>query len=94
MPDGTARDPEDLAWEHEQAVKARDVVREILQANDLKFFIGNPVEGKYAGRIVAEIWARAQGTDLLVNVSEQLLRLGLAVPYDGGTKQIWTRPVD
>ena len=93
LPSGEPRSPEDIEWEHQRATEARNVVREILQENDLKFFVGNPVEGKYAGRIVAEVWARAhKDTDMLVNVSKRLLAQGLAYEYDGGTKQIWTKP--
>ena len=89
---GELRDPADIEWEHELATKARDKVRKIIQDNDLKFFVGNPQEGKYAGRIVGEIWARDHSDGRLINVSEMLLTKKLAVPYDGGTKSIWTKP--
>lgn len=94
LPSGEPRDPQDIEWEHQLATEARDELRRIISANDLKFVIGNPVEGKYAGRIVAEVWAPDPEHGQLINVSKRLLTMGLAYEYDGGTKQIWTRPAD
>ena len=92
LPDGTERDINDIMWEHERATEARDEVRRIIIANDLRFTVRNPMEGKYAGRIVAEIWVPDPEHGQLINVSKRLLTKNLAYEYDGGTKQIWTRP--
>lgn len=92
LPDGTLRDPKDVGWEHAQAVKAKQVVQDLILQNDLKFEIRNPQLGKYAERVVAEVWLRDPGTHNSINVSERLLEKNLAYRYEGGTKQIWKRP--
>ena len=92
LPSGELRDPNDVGWEHSQAVKAKRVVQDLMTQNNLQFKIRNPQIGKYAGRIVAEIWLRDPGTHNSINVSERLLEKNLAYRYEGGTKQIWKRP--
>ena len=93
LTDGTRRDPSDVAWEHSLALEARRLVQDLLSASDLKFTLRNPEIGKYAGRIVAEVWCKdLTDTSKLVNVSELLLNKGLAYKYEGGTKQVWKHP--
>lgn len=90
-PDGTPRPPEDIAYEHELAMKARQVVMDMVKANGLHFVIRNPQIGKYAGRIVAEVWCPLPGTNIMTNVCTHLLKQNLAYKYDGGTKKVWSR---
>ncbi len=66
------------AHEHALAIQARDVVRDML-GNASQITLRDVSRGKYF-RLVATI--EADG----VNVSQRLLKRGLAVPYDGGTK--------
>ena len=90
-PDGSLRPPEDIAREHALAMRARQVVVDLLEANHLRFQIRNPELGKYAQRVVAELWARDPETTDLINVGEQLINQALAYPYEGGTKRVWGR---
>ena len=93
LPDGTRRDPSDVRWEHSLALEARRFVQDLLSANDLKFTLRNPEIGKYAGRIVAEVWCKDPNTTAdSVNVSDVLLEKKLAYKYEGGTKKIWKHP--
>ncbi len=67
------------AQEKQLAVKARDLVQTTLeQAHSIT--LKNAKRGKYF-LIVAEVWADG------VNVSEVLIQEGLAVAYDGDTKE-------
>ena len=88
-PDGTNRDPAEIAHEHELALRARQVVVDLIEANDLQFEIRNPQLGKYAGRVVAEVFAKDPEHGELINVSHRLVVKGLAYPYEGGTKRVW-----
>ena len=90
-PDGTARSDEELSREHALAMQARQEVVNILKANDLKFEIRNPQEGKYAGRVVAEVWVTDPELGRMINLSEHLIDKGLGYPYEGGTKRVWGR---
>lgn len=90
-PDGTPRPESEIADEHELAMQARQVVIELLKANDLQFLIRNPQEGKYAGRIVADVLVPDPQTKELVNVSDVLIAKGLGYAYSGGQKRVWDR---
>ena len=92
LPNGELRDINDVSWEHSQAVKAKRVVQNLLSYNSLQFEIRNPQLGKYAERVVAEVWVKDPDHGQLINVSKRLLTIGLAYPYEGGTKQVWNRP--
>ena len=83
LADGHLRSESALAYEARLALEARNVVCDALRANHLQFEVRNPEIGKYAGRIVAEVWVND------VNLSQHLLDEKLAYPYDGGTKQRW-----
>ena len=94
LPDGTLRDDKDIGYEEGLAYRARKRVVDMLVANKLKFQIRNPQFGKYAERVVAEVWLVHYGPkeEKLINLSDRLLAENLAYPYDGGTKQIWHMP--
>ena len=92
LSDGTLRDDEDIGYESNLAKDARTLVRGLLVANHLHFQIRNPQFGKYAERVVAEVWVKQKSTMKLINVSDLLLVNNLAYPYDGGTKQVWKKP--
>jgi endonuclease YncB( thermonuclease family) len=68
--------------EAELALLAKQkIINLVLQTNSNVMKVSNFEHGKYGGRIVADV--RIGGTD----VADMLIRLGLAVPYDGGTKK-------
>ena len=92
-PDGTERDPNEVIREHGLAMEARQVVVDLLICNKLEFQIRNPEIGKYAGRIVAEVWVQSPDGGWL-SIADKLLDIGLAYPYEGGTKRIWGRDED
>lgn len=63
------------------AIRARDYVRERLKgANTIE--LRNIRRGKYF-RLVADVYVDG------VSVAHELLKAGLAKPYDGGTKEAW-----
>lgn len=88
-PDGTLRPADERAREHALAMQARAIVVRLLVANDLKFEIRDPQQGKYAGRIVASVWVLDPDTNRMVNIADKLIDAGLAYPYEGGTKRVW-----
>ena len=90
-PGGTPRPTDEIARERKRATQARDAVAEILLHNKLEFEIRNPEFGKYAGRIVAEVWAKDLEYGDLINISTHLIDKNLAYPYEGGKKRIWGR---
>lgn len=47
----------------------------------------NGIKSKYAGRMVAEVWYHKNDQD--INLSQQLIEAGMAVPYKGGPRYIW-----
>ena len=61
--------------------KAFDFTASFVSGN--KFKVSNMKWGKYGGRIVGEV--SVYGT----NLGEELIRRGLAKPYDGGKKESW-----
>ena len=63
------------------AVAARDYVRKLF-AEAQTIELRNLKRGKYF-RIVADVYVDG------VSLAERLIELGLAYPYDGGTKQEW-----
>lgn len=88
-PDGTPRPILDITREHNLAMDARAEVVKLLQQSDLQFELRNPEFGKYAGRIVAEVWVHHSGSGKDINVAEHLIEKGLGYPYEGGKKRIW-----
>lgn len=85
-PDGKPRLPGDIAYERQLAQKARQFVVDTLTAHHLQFTLKNIAYGKFASRLLAEVWAGE------TNLSTALLEKGLAVPYEGGKKTTWKRP--
>ena len=66
-----------------KAIEARDALIELI--GDDRIVLVNVIEGKYAGRVVAEVLT-GEG----VSVGRTLIELGLARPYDGkGRRQSW-----
>ena len=74
------RTPESIEREKVAAAKAREALLKLVVENDYVFTIKNPQLGKYAGRIVAEVYFDE------INVAEYMIEEGHAKPYDGGKK--------
>ena len=85
---GNVRTQESLNMEKELAQEARVEVYKMLEKNDFEFFIDNPQNGKYAGRVVAQVIVEHEGE--LVDIGEYLIKKKLAHPYFGHTKESWT----
>lgn len=66
--------------------RARLVIAVMDYANG-RIRVKNPKLGKWAGRVVCEVWVRINGRD--INVSKWMLNTGLAKPYDGGKRPVW-----
>ncbi len=47
-------------------------------------YLTNIQYGKYAGRVLADV-----STDEFKNVGDEMIKRGLAVPYDGGKRKKW-----
>lgn len=90
-PNGVERPAAEIARERRQAMEARDEVVRLLSQSNLQFHLRDCQLGKYAGRIVGEVWVETlRGKkQQLVNVSEHLIARGLGEPYQGGKKRIW-----
>lgn len=93
-PDGTPRTEASRDTEKRRALEAQDMLAYFIgDTAQYGFILKKPVLGKYAGRVVAEVWIEPKanfepGTPL--NVSEMLLQLGMAKPYDGtGARARW-----
>ena len=67
---GDLRPADERAREHAKALEARDYVASLLVPNNLRFQLRNPQLGKYAGRMVAEIWCLEDGE--MISVAERL----------------------
>jgi len=86
-PDGSVRPEADRDREKKLALKARGILDDILKARSYNFFLKNPEVGKYAGRLVCEVWVLQNRQP--VDVSELLIEAGVARRYEGGTKEAW-----
>ena len=69
--------------ESDAAAVARQALVDLLTSNENRFTISDPVFGKYAGRILADVPVNRR------DVATQLIEQGHAQPYDGGTKPAW-----
>jgi len=49
--------------------------------------VENIKNGKYAGRLVADVFIERDGK--WISVADEMISHGLAYPYDGGTKRSW-----
>ena len=89
-PDKTPRSEASRLREKALAMKARTLLTNLLVSNDNTFIVRNPMLGKYAGRVVCEVYiAHPEKPGELVNVADVLIDAGLAKPYQGGTKPRW-----
>ena len=77
--DGTRRSDASRANEKKAAIAARDAVRDLLLANELRFTITDVEHDKF-GRVLGKVFI---GT---VDVGEYLIANRLALRYDGGTR--------
>ena len=66
--------------EKDLAVRARDFVRSMVGA---QVQLTNVRPGKYAGRVVADVWVRGQ------KLSDLLIAKNLGRPYHGGRREGW-----
>ena len=82
-PRRAGRTPESIATEKTAALAARNYLVGILRDNDFQFEIEDLDHGKYAGRVLAEIWVQNK------NVSNLMVEAGHAQYYDGGKKPVW-----
>lgn len=85
--EGNLRTEASLEAEKELARKARDEVYALLQKEDFKFWVTEPLNGKYAGRVVAKVLVG--DSQAPIDVSAHLIDKGLAHPYFGHTKEPW-----
>jgi len=81
--DGSQRSVKSRQREKSAALAARQTLIDLLEKNGFMFEISDPILGKYAGRIVANVSVSN------VDVAAYLIRQGLAKPYEGGTKPSW-----
>ena len=81
--DGTKRSEASRNRERAAAAAARQAVVDLLRDNHFRMTIRNPVLGKYAGRIVADVIVIDE------DVAKYLIKHRHAKPYDGGTKPQW-----
>jgi len=82
--DGSQRSVKSRQREKSAALAARQALIDLLEKNGFMFEISDPILGKYAGRIVANVSVSN------VDVAAYLIRQGLAKPYEGGTKPQWS----
>lgn len=66
--------------EKDQAIRARDWVRATVGA---EVQLTNIRLGKYAGRVIAEVWVNGR------KLSDLLIAGNLGRPYDGGRREGW-----
>jgi len=78
-----------LAREKAAALVAQEALSDLITANQDSFVLRNPKLGKYAGRIVADIFIESEEVGKLVSVAELMIAAGHAKPYDGGKKPEW-----
>lgn len=90
-PDGSPRSEASRQREKGLSEKAKQLLTDVLMGTAQgQFIIKQPLLGKYAGRVVCEVYVEdATSPTGLINVTSFLLDAGLARPYDGGTKPIW-----
>ena len=87
---GDERPEDEVAREKALAMEARKAVQDLLESVNLQFQIANLQLGKWAGRVVADVFINHGDPHKEVNISQYLLEKGLAVKYGGRTKvKIW-----
>lgn len=85
--DGSQRSQASRDAEKAASKRARQALVDLLKTADYTFSISYPEVGKYAGRLVAEMWVRTG--EKRVNVSAYMIENNYAKPYDGGKKPSW-----
>ena len=70
--------------EAERALHARDYLRNIIAIHRNVIVVDNYEWDKYGGRIDGDVYAGQGGT--WVDLREEMIKAGLAVPYDGKRK--------
>lgn len=85
--DGNPRTVANLNIEKELARKAKEALFKLLKKYDFTFWVKEPLNGKYAGRVVAKVLV-SDGKET-IDVGEYLIQKGLAHPYFGHTKEPW-----
>lgn len=86
-PDGSRRSQASRDAEKTASKRARQALVDLLKTADYNVSISYPEVGKYAGRLVAEMWVRTG--EEKVNVSAYMLKNKYAKSYDGGKKPSW-----
>ncbi len=79
-PKRAGRTPESLTAEKAAASQARFFLIDLLKANGFQFEIGDVGYGKYAGRVLADVFIKGE------SVAEIMIAAGHALAYTGGTK--------
>jgi len=85
-PQKAGRTVESLVREKAAAELAKEALIDLLGDS---FILRNPKFGKYAGRIVADVYIGSEEVGTLLSVAEMMIKLGHAKPYDGGEKPKW-----
>ncbi|NQZ00391.1 MAG: thermonuclease family protein, partial [Bdellovibrionales bacterium] len=86
---GELKTSEEGSAERKLAVAARNFVRWHLERTEA-MHVSHLDLGKYGGRFPAVIWLNISGE--MVNINQELIANGLAVPYFGGTKVVKNQP--
>ena len=84
---GNVRTPESLNMEKELAQKQRIALYRLLEKNNFEFWVKEPENGKFAGRVVAKVIVNHE--DKLIDAGEYLIQYAGAHPYFGHTKKSW-----
>ena len=87
---GNVRSEESLNMEKELAQKQRVALYKLLEQADFTFYIKDPLNGKYAGRVVAKVLVQDQQTKELIDASVYLVKNAGAHPYFGLKKKTWS----
>ena len=85
-PDGKERSQASRDAEKAAALEAKQALIDLLKRSSW-VGISYPRDGKYAGRIVADLWVDTDGQRL--SVATYMIENNYAKPYDGGTKTEW-----
>ena len=88
MRDGKARTQESLDHEKQLAQKARQGLIDYLKQYNYECWLSDYQDGKYAGRIVANLYVKDENKKLR-SVSNYMISKGFARQYFGKTKQGW-----
>jgi len=71
------------AKEKRMALIAKDVLEQMIKGS---VYLSNIQYGKYAGRVLADV-----ATDEFKSIGAEMIKRGLAVPYDGGKRKEWCK---